>query len=223
MVTAWETCAAGLSILPRQDVAAIAQAGGGQRRHAAKLPAAHQPDRRVGRQRKCRRHESTAELPRRLGHSLGLFRAQRIQPSGQGRHPVSPALPPPAMPHSPPRRGRSPACRPESPAGIWTIDSRLSMPFSACDLDRHAQHRQRRPGRAHAGQMGRAAGSGDDHLQAAIPRGHGIVAQPVRRAVGGDDPDLVRHRQARRASRRHGVRVGQSDWLPMMIPTSGAS
>ena len=48
----------------------------------------------------------------------------------------------------------------------------------------------------------------------------GVFAHPVGRAVGRDDPALVRHAEA--AKHFVGVRiVSQSDLLPMMMPTSG--
>ena len=54
-----------------------------------------------------------------------------------------------------------------TPAGICTIESRLSSALERAALDRHAEHRQRRHRRDHAGQVRRAAGAGDDHLEAA--------------------------------------------------------
>ncbi len=156
--------------LPRQDMAAIAQPGRRHGRHAAELSAAHQPDRRIRRQRKQRGHDRQG-LVGHVRHRRGLLRPESIQPLGQHPGPrvariaaaSNAAFTAPARPMASVPTGM--------PAGICTIDSRLSMPFSACDLDRHAQHRQRRPGGAHARQMRRPAGAGDDHLQAAIPRG----------------------------------------------------
>ena len=68
--------------------------------------------------------------------------------------------------------------------------------------DGHAKHRQRREGRGHAGQMRRAAGAGDDHLEARRPRAFGEGDQPVRRAMGGDDLRVEADRQFDQASRR---------------------
>ena len=52
-------------------------------------------------------------------------------------------------------------------------------------FDRHAEHRQRRQRRHHAGQMRGAAGAGDDDFEAAPARRLGIGDQTVRRAVRG--------------------------------------
>ena len=54
------------------------------------------------------------------------------------------------------------------PAGICTIDKQAVHALKTVGFDRHAEHRQRRPGGAHAGQMRGAAGAGDDHLQTAF-------------------------------------------------------
>ena len=86
-------------------------------------------------------------------------------------------------------------------------------------LHRHAEHRQQRLGRGHAGQMRRAAGAGDQHFQAAR-RGAGWRIRTADRACGGP---------RRRASRRAmpslssisaaALIVSQSDDDPMMMPT----
>ena len=63
--------------------------------------------------------------------------------------------------------------------------------------------------------MRRAAGPGDDDFQAVGPRRLGIVDQPVRRAVGADDPGFERHieRRQRFGRRLHGrpVRLAAHD------------
>ena len=106
-----------------------------------------------------------------------------------------------------------------TPAGICTIDSSESMPFERFRLHRHAQHRQRGLRGRHAGQMRRAAGAGDDDLEAARARAGGVFEQQVRRAMRGDHAHLVRDRQACRAFRRRRCIVSQSDDEPMMMPT----
>ena len=81
------------------------------------------------------------------------------------------------------------------PAGIWTMESRLSCPLSACGFDRHAEHGQGGHRRHHARQVGGPAGAGHDHLEAAVAGALGIVHQALGRAVRGDDPHLVRNVQ----------------------------
>ena len=77
-------------------------------------------------------------------------------------------------------------------------------------IDRHSQHRQERLGGAHARQVGRPAGAGDDHLQAAPLGRLGVGHEQVRRAVGGDDLLLERHAEAleRRGGVAHRLPVG---------------
>ena len=57
-------------------------------------------------------------------------------------------------------------------------------------FDRHAEHRQLGQRRRHAGQMGGAAGAGDDQLEARGACALGEGEQPLRSAMGGDDPRL---------------------------------
>lgn len=59
-------------------------------------------------------------------------------------------------------------------------------------LHRHAQHRQVGLGRTHAWQVSRAAGTGDDHLDATRLSLFGVLEQQVRGAVGRDHFYLVR-------------------------------
>ena len=108
------------------------------------------------------------------------------------------------------------------PAGICTIESRLSWPPSALDLDRHAEHRQgghaRRSCRA-GGRRRRPPAMMTLKPSARAPRGEFV--QPLGRAMGRDDARLVVDLRARRASRRRCAWCGQSDWLPMMMATGG--
>jgi hypothetical protein len=88
-------------------------------------------------------------------------------------------------------------------------------------LHRHAQHRQVGHRGGHARQVGRAAGAGDDHLEA---RG---LARPWRsrtgaRGCGGPRrPWPPRRRPGWSARRRRAFMVGQSERLPMMMATGG--
>ena len=87
------------------------------------------------------------------------------------------------------------------------MESSESCPDSAFEFDRHAEHRQRRHRRRHAGQMGGTAGAGDDDLEAGRLGALGEVIQPVGRAVGRDDPRVVR--DAQRFQRFGGVAHGR--------------
>ena len=78
------------------------------------------------------------------------------------------------------------------PAGICTIDSSESRPSSLLAGDRHADDRQRRHRRRHPGQVGGAAGAGDDDLQPTIGGGARVLVEHVGRAVGGHDAYLER-------------------------------
>ena len=144
-----------------------------------------------------------------LGHGRGLPRPPCLEPpasvasdSARMAAASSAALMAPALPMASVPTGM--------PAGIWTIDSRLSTPRSAVALHRHAQHRQRGQRRRHARQVGRAAGAGDDHLEAAVLGALGVGIEPLGRAVGRNDAGLVRHaeRIQRLGGVPHGVPVG---------------
>ncbi len=58
-------------------------------------------------------------------------------------------------------------------------------------LDRDAEDRKRRHGRAHAGKMRSTACAGDDHLEPLVARALGEADQAVGRAMGGNDPGFV--------------------------------
>ena len=60
---------------------------------------------------------------------------------------------------------------------------------------RNAEHRQVGHGRGHAGQMGRAPCSGNHHLKALGSSTLGKAVEPFGRAMGRNDPRLVRHSQ----------------------------
>ena len=61
------------------------------------------------------------------------------------------------------------------------------LPLERLGLDRHAEHRQMRQRGDHARQVRRAAGPGDDDLEAPVARALGILDQPSGGAVGGND------------------------------------
>jgi hypothetical protein len=89
-------------------------------------------------------------------------------------------------------------------------------------LHRHGEDRKRRQRRRHARQMRRPSGAGDDHLVAGALRAAGEGIQPLGRAVGRDDPRLMADLEL--VEGLGGMRITcQSDWLPMMTATGGAS
>ena len=88
-------------------------------------------------------------------------------------------------------------------------------------LHRHAQHRHARLGGRHAGQVGRAAGAGDDRREAAA-FGLGWRIRTAGPVCGARRPPSLRAaRRAVPAVAAAGCRVSQSDLEPMMMPTSG--
>ena len=70
--------------------------------------------------------------------------------------------------------------------------------------NRNSEHRNQRLGRQHARQMRCAAGSGDDHAQAALARRLCVFEEPVRRAMRAHDARLMRNLE--RAQNLHGRR-----------------
>ena len=74
----------------------------------------------------------------------------------------------------------------------------------------HAEHRHQRLRGHHAGQMRGAARSGDDHLDAALFGGGGVLRHPLRRAVRGNDAAFVRDVELLQRLRRvlHGLPIG---------------
>ena len=70
--------------------------------------------------------------------------------------------------------------------------------------------------------MSGAAGAGDDHLQPALSALVGVVVEPLGRAVRGDHLGLVGTPSAS-STAAASFSVGQSDRLPMMMPTTGLS
>ena len=161
-----------------EDVAAIAELGRGDAPSSG----------RAGRRRRCRWWNRARTIIRALRRPASVCSARQAasrpasasSPLARIAAASNAALTAPALPMASVPTGM--------PAGIWTIDSRLSMPFSALAFDRHAEHRQRGHRRRHARQMRRAAGAGDDHLQAAILGRMGIIVEPLRACDGPRRP-----------------------------------
>ena len=119
------------------------------------------------------------------------------------------------------RAGLADGQRADRNAGRHLHDREQASPClpAPCVFDRHAEHRQRRHRRRHAGQMRRAAGAGDDHLEAAA-FGAAWRIRRAARACGGPRRSAPRSRSPSASSVSAACRiVAQSDWLPMMIAT----
>ena len=95
-----------------------------------------------------------------------------------------------------------------TPPGICTIASSASSPPSALAVHRHAEHGQQRLRRDDARQMGRQAGGGDDHFQAALFGRSSRIRSPAP-ASGGPRPLWLR--AARRIRRESWPRPA---WFP---------
>ena len=108
------------------------------------------------------------------------------------------------------------------PAGICTMESSESRPFSALLSTGTPSTGKRRVRGRHAGKMSGAAGSRNDHFNAAPfrrPRRISAINSGVRCA------EIMRHSCATPNSVRISLAariVSQSDLLPMMMDTSGA-
>src|SRR6187551_2695435 len=110
---------------PRQDVAAVAQARGGEGGHAAKLAAADQPDGGIGRQRKVHASSEGAAATILVCSARKASRRSASSGSVSARTEAASraALTAPERPIAKVPTGM--------PAGICAIDRRLSMPLSA--------------------------------------------------------------------------------------------
>ena len=107
-----------------------------------------------------------------------------------------------------------------TPAGICTIDSSESRPLSAFDCTGTPSTGSVVFAARHARQVRRAAGAGDDHLEPALARASPRT-RTAGRACGARRRRALRgRRRGARASRRRRI-VSQSDFEPMMMPTSG--
>src|SRR5690606_31116316 len=112
--------------LGREDMAAIAELRGGDRQHAAKLAATDDADGGAGVDDRRSGHSGESATPSawRARHSSSRAASRRSAAASIAAA-SRPALTAPARPMASVPTG--------TPAGIWTIDSRLSMPDSALD------------------------------------------------------------------------------------------
>ena len=209
-------------LLTGQDVAAIAEPGGGERRHPAKLAAADQADGGVGRQRErstaIRGEVEPARSAIAPSGVVGGPRRQRVEPQASSRRQrrslvariaaaSNAALTAPARPIASVPTG--------TPAGICTIDSRLSIPLRLCDSTGTPSTGS---GVQAAHMPGRCAAPPAPAMITFSPRSRaprGILAQPVRRAMRRHDAGFVRHGQAlqrlRGVAQRRPVRLAAHD------------
>jgi hypothetical protein len=70
-------------------------------------------------------------------------------------------------------------------------------PFEGVALDGNAEDGQDGVRGDHSGKMRGSSGGGDDHFEAALLRGRGVLGHEVRRAMGRDDFGFVRHAELR--------------------------
>src|SRR5205085_4619718 len=103
-----------------EDVAAIAELGGGDAKHSAELAAAEDAD---GRPRRDRHSGASATEPVCFWRQASSRAASASSTVASMAAASSAALTAPALPMARVPTG--------IPAGIWTIDKRLSMPFRA--------------------------------------------------------------------------------------------
>ena len=193
----------GCPVSRRQDVAAIAEPGGGQRGHPAELAAADEADGGVRRQRErhAERVARRARPPTSVCSCAPMRRAARPAPDRPMARIAAAsraALTAPARPIASVPTG--------TPAGICTIESRLSMPLEA--MASRPARRAPASGVQAAHMPGRCAAPPAPAMMTFSPRSRavcGILAQAIRRAVGRDDPRLVRRSPAARAFPRRGA------------------
>ena len=107
-----------------------------------------------------------------------------------------------------------------TPFGICTIESSESSPLSTVAGTGTPSTGSVRLRGDHARQMRRAAGRGDDHLEAARLGRRRVLEHPVRRAMRRDDLRLVRHAELGEQIDRR-LHVFRSELLPMITPTRG--
>ena len=203
-------------VLGRERVHAIAEAARGHGEHAAELAAAQHADRRAGRNRlrsgsrERRRARPTSAISSRYACSFARSSGRDVARIATASRP---ALAAPAAPIATVATG--------TPFGICTIDSSESSPFSAALCTGTPI-----TGRTvcAATMPGRCAAPPAPAMITSSPRsaaGRRVLGHPRRRA-------MRRHDRGIRAATPNSVRissacriVSQSDWLPMMTPTSG--
>ena len=208
----------GRVVVGREGVDAIAQPPRGDGEHAAELAAAEDAD---GRPRAGSRRVTSQRLRARTAHFARLLLAERpaAARADSGR----------VVGEDAPRRERGvggarpcrwPASPTGTPPGIWTIDSSESRPLSAWLWT----------GTPSTGTVvcaatmpGRCAAPPAPAMITSSPRAsaaRGVLGHPVA-ACGAP---RRRGTRAARRTRQHSAAcriVSQSDWLPMMTPTSG--
>ena len=108
------------------------------------------------------------------------------------------------------------------PAGICTIDSSESIPCSAFDSTGTPSTGRWVLAAAMPGQVGGAAGAGDDHLEPALGRRRAYSNSRSGVRWADTTRDLVRHAEPSSVSAAWRI-VSQSDRDPMMTPTSGSA
>ena len=180
---------AGRAVRPRgsriDDVEAEARGGLGQ--HAAQLAAAEDAEGRAGRKRKLGHGSLSPRPSRRRLRSGSRRRRSGVRP---GRRRTGPGSARPAGRRSWPPASPMARVPTGMPPGIWTMDSRLSMPFSALDSTGTPSTGRSVMRGGHAGQVGGAAGPGDDDLEAGRLGARGEVVQAFA-ACGGRETTLA--------------------------------
>ena len=182
------------------DVAGKAELGRGKGEHAAELAAAEDADDHARADQRQRQSSSDGTFVdrRRLGHPPAVEAARDLV-AEEGEHGGGEE-------GGVDRAGTADGKRPDRNAGRHLDDRKEAvLPAERLRFDRHAEHRQRRQRGAHAGQMRRAAGAGDDDLVAGPAGAFAEGDQPVRRAVRGDDAVVMARCRANRAYPRRGA------------------
>ena len=176
-------------VVGRQHVHAVAQPPGRDGEHPPELPAAENAERAAGRiagitsasprgPSRLVRHGYACSFCRSSGREVARIRTAK-----------RPAFFAPASPIASVPTGM--------PPGICTIESSESSPERALLCTGTPSTGSTVCDATMPGKCGRAAGPGNDHLQAAAFGALRILAHPVGRAMGRDDLALVRHAELR--------------------------
>ena len=204
------TSAAQGCVVRVEDVASVAELRRGDAQHPAELAAADDPDRRTWRTiiralRPPRRSAARASARSRPASASSLVASIAAASSAAL---IAPALPIASVPTG-------------TPAGIWTIESRLSMPFSAWLSTGTPSTGSIVIDAAMPGRCAAPPAPAMIDLEAALarPNAHSRTAAW---ACGAPTPPWSHgRRRAARAFRRHGASSPNRSSLPMMMPTSG--